>query len=292
MDNNSKEDYERNYWTKALTVKHWPDRKTDSHKGDHGKVGIIAGSNLMPGAAALCAGAAVKSGAGLTSVNIVRSAIPVVTPHVPEATFYDREAELKGFFVSKDAVAVGPGIGTNTPGKEIVIDLIANFNGPLIIDADGLYELDKMLPLIKNRKAPLIITPHTGEMGRLMECPSEYINENRFEVSGHFAEKYGVYVVLKGYETVVAEPNGKFWVNETGNAGLAKGGSGDVLTGMILAFVARYSDIQSAVSSAVFMHGYTADYLLDSGTAIESMTASQVIDTLSDAFTAIKNNEW
>lgn len=292
MRNDSEEETERNYWTKALTMKHWPERKPDSHKGDYGKVGVIAGSNLMPGAAALCANAAVRSGAGLTTVNIVRSAIPVIALHVPEVTFYERGDELKGFYGSKDAVAVGPGIGTNGSGKEIVIDLIANFKGPLVIDADGLHDLDKMLPLIKERKAPLIITPHAGEMGRLMDQTPEYINDNRFEVSGHFAEKYGVHVVLKGPETIVAEPNGEFWVNDTGNPGLAKGGSGDVLTGMILAFTVRYNDIQTAVSSAVFMHGYTADYLLDRGTAIESMTASQVIDTLSDAFNAIKNDEY
>lgn len=276
-----------NSWSENLVIEHWPKRDPNSHKGNHGKVGIIAGSQLMPGAAALCAGAAVESGAGLTAVNTVRTVIPIVAGHVPEATFYHRDDDLNGFMDGKDAVAAGPGLGRLS--DDIIEDLITNFDGPLVIDADGLYELRSHEVIIRKRTAPLIITPHAGEMARIINEDIEYVTGNRYEAAEKLAIDYGIYVVLKGPETIVAEPNGTLWVNHTGNAGLAKGGTGDVLTGMILAFIGRYDDIQPAVSSAVYMHGYAADYLIEHGEAMESVTASKVIKILSSSFQRLIN---
>ena len=271
-----------NSWSKNLVAGHWPKREPDSHKGSYGKVGIIAGSETMPGAAALCAAAAVESGAGLTTVNTLRSVIPIVASHVPEATFYHRDDDLNGFLEGRDAVAAGPGLGRLS--DDIIEDLITNFEGPLVIDADGLYELSSHEVIIRKRTAPLIITPHVGEMARIINEDIEYVNNNRCEVSAKLAADYGIYVVLKGPETIVAEPNGGLWVNHTGNPGLAKGGTGDVLTGMILAFIAQRTDIQPAVSNAVYIHGYAADYLIEQGEAIETVTASKVISALSASF--------
>lgn len=271
-----------NSWSKNLVAGHWPKREPDSHKGSYGKVGIIAGSETMPGAAALCAAAAVESGAGLTTVNTLRSVIPIVAGHVPEATFYHRDDDLNGFLEDKDAVAAGPGLGRLS--DDIIEDLITNFEGPLVIDADGLYELSSHEVIIRKRTAPLIITPHVGEMARIINEDIDYVNNNRCEVSAKLAADYGIYVVLKGPETIVAEPNGGLWVNHTGNPGLAKGGTGDVLTGMILAFIAQRTDIQPAVSNAVYLHGYAADYLIEQGEAIETVTASKVISALSASF--------
>lgn len=271
-----------NSWSKNLVAGHWPKREPDSHKGSYGKVGIIAGSETMPGAAALCAAAAVESGAGLTTVNTLRSVIPIVASHVPEATFYHRDDDLNGFLEGRDAVAAGPGLGRLS--DDIIEDLITNFEGPLVIDADGLYELSSHEVIIRKRTAPLIITPHVGEMARIINEDIEYVNNNRCEVSAKLAADYGIYVVLKGPETIVAEPNGGLWVNHTGNPGLAKGGTGDVLTGMILAFIAQRTDIQPAVSNAVYLHGYAADYLIEQGEAIETITASKVISALSASF--------
>lgn len=271
-----------NSWSKNLVAGHWPKREPDSHKGSYGKVGIIAGSETMPGAAALCAAAAVESGAGLTTVNTLRSVIPIVASHVPEATFYHRDDDLNGFLEDKDAVAAGPGLGRLS--DDIIEDLITNFEGPLVIDADGLYELSSHEVIIRKRTAPLIITPHVGEMARIINEDIDYVNNNRCEVSAKLAADYGIYVVLKGPETIVAEPNGGLWVNHTGNPGLAKGGTGDVLTGMILAFIAQRTDIQPAVSNAVYLHGYAADYLIEQGEAIETVTASKVISALSASF--------
>lgn len=271
-------------WTFRDTASHWPKRAASSHKGAHGKIGIIAGSEMMPGAAVLSAGAAVKSGAGLTTVNTMKAAFPVIASHVPEVTFFNREENLEHFYKGKDAIAAGPGIGAGPIGQEMVADLVDNFEGPLVIDADGLDQLQDILSLIKNRKAPLIITPHPGEMAKLIDSTPEKVNQNRVEIAEEFAEKNGIYVVLKGPCTIVATPGGKCFINNTGNAGLAKGGSGDVLTGMILSLVAKYDDIQTAVSSAVYMHGYTADYLIEQGVAVESMTASQIINHLETTF--------
>lgn len=271
-----------NSWSKNLVAGHWPKREPDSHKGSYGKVGIIAGSETMPGAAALCAAAAVESGAGLTTVNTLRSVIPIVASHVPEATFYHRDDDLNGFLEDRDAVAAGPGLGRLS--DDIIEDLITNFEGPLVIDADGLYELSSHEVIIRKRTAPLIITPHVGEMARIINEDIDYVNNNRCEVSAKLAADYGIYVVLKGPETIVAEPNGGLWVNHTGNPGLAKGGTGDVLTGMILAFIAQRTDIQPAVSNAVYLHGYAADYLIEQGEAIETVTASKVISALSASF--------
>lgn len=276
-----------NSWSKSLVIEHWPKREPNSHKGSHGKVGIIAGSETMPGAAAICASAAVESGAGLTTVNTLRSVIPIVASHVPEVTFYYRDDELNTFLEGKDAVAAGPGLGRLS--DDIIEDLITNFEGPLVIDADGLYELNKHEALIRKRDSPLIITPHAGEMARIINEDIEYVNNNRYEAAAKLASDYGIYVVLKGPETIVAEPDGALWVNHTGNSGLAKGGTGDVLTGIILAFIGQSKDIQPAVSNAVYMHGYAADYLIEQGEAIEAVTASKVINTLSTSFQSIIN---
>lgn len=274
-----------NSWSKNLVIEHWRTRDPNSHKSSHGKVGIIAGSDLMPGAAALSARAAVESGAGLTTVNTVRSVIPIVSSHVPEATFYHRDEELNGFLEDKDAVAAGPGLGRLS--DDIIEDLISNYEGPLIIDADGLYQLKGHEALIRKRSAPLIITPHVGEMARIINEDIDYVNNNRHEAAGNLAVDYGIYVVLKGPKTIVAEPDGTLWINQTGNPGLAKGGTGDVLTGMILAFIGQVKDIQPAVSNAVYMHGYAADFLIENGEAIETVTASKVINTLSASFQSI-----
>ncbi|HIW11662.1 MAG TPA: NAD(P)H-hydrate dehydratase [Candidatus Salinicoccus stercoripullorum] len=276
-------------WTLAHTRKHWLKRSASSHKGSHGKVGIVAGNEMMPGAAAMSAGAAVKSGAGLTMVNTVKSAVPVVASKVTEATFYDRGAPLSGFYKGKDALAVGPGTGTGSASREIVVDLIDNFDGPLLVDADGLAQFRDILPLVRNREAPTVITPHPGEMAKLIDSTPARVNGARFETAEKYARDNGIYVVLKGPFTIVATPHGRTFVNVTGNSGLAKGGTGDALTGMILSFLSRYDDVQAAVSSAVFMHGYTADHMLECGVAASAMTASGIIDHMETTFNLVDN---
>lgn len=279
--------FERNVWTEKHIVNHWPKRDNNSHKGSHGRIGIIASSSNMPGAAVLTATAAVRSGAGLTALSTHNDIFSTITGHVPEATLFDRKEHLQDFIDDKDVIAIGPGLGVSDGTRSTAGYLIDNFDGPLVIDADGLSELQKQKDRIKNRKHPVIITPHPGEMARLIDASADEVNKNRFGISREIAVEYGMYVVLKGPHTLVATPAGEIFINDTGNAGLAKGGSGDVLTGMIAAFLGRYENIQSAVSGAVFMHGFTADYLLNQGTGIETITASQIADNLDKTFSLI-----
>ena len=278
---------ERNIWTEKHVVNNWPQRDDNSHKGSHGKVGIIAGSSNMPGAAVLTTTAAVRSGAGLTALNTHSDIFSTITNHVPEATLFDRKDDLSDFIDDKDVIAIGPGLGVNEDTRRTTEYLIEHFEGPLVIDADGLSELQKLKDKIRKRKHPVIITPHPGEMARLIDASAGEVNKNRFDISRGMSVEFGMYVVLKGPNTLVTTPDGKIFINDTGNAGLAKGGSGDVLTGMIAAFLGRYENSQHAISSAIFMHGFTADQLLEEGMAIETIAASDIVDHLGTTFNII-----
>ncbi|MCD2138610.1 NAD(P)H-hydrate dehydratase [Salinicoccus halitifaciens] len=279
----------RNVWTRKDTEKHWPVREDASHKGSHGKVGIIAGSANMPGAAVLTTAAAVRSGAGLTQLNTHKDIFGTLVNHIPEATLFNREGDLEAFIEGKDIIAIGPGLGVNEETKRTVKYLLDRFEGPLVIDADGLSGLQDSKSKIRERTHPTIISPHPGEMARLIDSSPGEVNRKRFEISREMAVDYGMYVILKGPNTLVATPAGEIFINDTGNAGLAKGGSGDVLTGMLAAFLARYENPQHAISSAVFMHGFTADYLVERGAGTETITASDIIDNLQDTFAVIGN---
>lgn len=280
---------ERYLWTEKDVMNHWPHRDDHSHKGSHGKTGIIAGSSNMPGAAVLTTTAAVKSGAGLTALNTHSDIFSTITGYIPEVTLFDRKDDLPAFIDGKDVIAIGPGLGVNDNTRRMVEHLTDHFEGPLVIDADGLTDLQKLKNKIKNRKHPVIITPHPGEMAKLIDSSADEVNKNRINISREMSVEYGMYVVLKGPNTLVATPDGKIFINDTGNAGLAKGGSGDVLTGMIAAFLGRYENVQHAISSAVFMHGFTADYILIQKAGIETMTASQITENLDKTFHIVNN---
>lgn len=279
----------RRIWTREDTEKHWPARSDDSHKGSHGKVGIIAGSTNMPGAAVLTTSAAVRSGAGLTTLNTHKDIFSAIISHIPEAILFDRADGLSTFAKGLDVIAIGPGLGVNDETRDLAEYLINEFEGPLVIDADGLSDLKKLKKEIKERIYPIVISPHPGEMARLVGSSAAEVNKNRFVISREIALEYDMYVILKGPNTLVATPDGEIFINDTGNAGLAKGGSGDVLTGMIAAFLGKYERPQHAISSAVFMHGFTADYILEKGAGIETITASDIVDNLKDTFYTVGN---
>ncbi|WP_020007693.1 bifunctional ADP-dependent NAD(P)H-hydrate dehydratase/NAD(P)H-hydrate epimerase [Salinicoccus albus] len=275
-------------WTFNDTRENWKRRAPDSHKGTHGKAGIIAGSTDMPGAAVLTSMAAVKSGAGLTAVNTPPENFPIVAGHTPEATFYKRHEDLEDFTSQKDVIAFGPGMGVHEETEKTLEYLIENFDGTLVVDADGLTGFSHLKGKVKARTSPLIITPHPGEMAKLMDDTVASVNQNRFEIAQDVAREYGIYVVLKGAFTLTAAPSGKIWINDTGNPGLAKGGSGDVLTGMITAFACRYESIGHAVSSAVFMHGFTAEYVHRQSAGIDTISASDIADHLKYTFKIVE----
>lgn len=274
-------------WTLEDVRKYWVKRGETSHKGSNGKIGIIAGSNFMPGAAVFSSTASVSSGAGLTTLNTEKDVIPIVASSAAEVMYYLREDPLHDFIKDKDVIAVGPGLGQRTKTDEIIAELVTADQQMLIIDADGLYHIHELKNTLKTRKFPVVITPHPGEMAKILDSTPQEVNENRTRVAEHTAKIFNVYVVLKGPRTVIASPEGDVWVNTSGNAGLAKGGSGDVLTGMIAAFLGRYEKTMAGIATAVFLHGYTAEHLVTSGIAIDTITPTMLVEHFSSSFNEI-----
>src|SRR5699024_8763143 len=172
---------------------------------------------------------------------------------------------------------------------EIVVDLIDNFDGPLLVDADGLAQFRDILPLVRNREAPTVITPHPGEMAKLIDSTPARVNGARFETAEKYARDNGIYVVLKGPFTIVATPHGRIFVNVTGNSGLAKGGTGDALTGIMLSVLAGKVEVQVAVSGAGLMDGCTAEHVLEWGVAASAMTGAGIIDHMETTFNLVDN---
>src|SRR5699024_383853 len=246
-----------------------PKRSLDAHKGDHGSGLVIGGSDDMPGALAMTVKAALRTGAGLITAGSTNTAIDRVAPQCQEA-MYTTLVDQNGYHSNAndlsldryDALVVGVGIGRHRKTKRFVMDIVRKATCPLIIDADGLYHIQSDLEVIKKRHAPTIITPHPGEMARLLGITVPELLAAPFYYAHMFAEMYQVYVVLKGRYTIVTEPSGKQAVNTTGNPGLAKGGSGDVLAGIMLAMIMQKQSIFQALCNACFLHGMSADLLV------------------------------
>ncbi|RKL65104.1 bifunctional ADP-dependent NAD(P)H-hydrate dehydratase/NAD(P)H-hydrate epimerase [Salipaludibacillus neizhouensis] len=274
----------------AHTVKDTlPVREMNSHKGKAGKALVIAGSESMPGAAVLTANACLRAGAGLLSLAIPQSIQTIVASQSTESTFIVLE-NTKGSispnafsdaisFNNFHGVAIGPGLGR--ANSYPLFKTLQPYSGLVVIDADGLYHLSQELPLWRSeqRQGATIITPHPGEMAMLTALSVAEVEQNRFEVSKSFAKTYQMYVVLKGPYTIITTPEGHQYVNTTGNASLAKGGSGDVLTGIILGFLLQHKSIQDALCNAVYVHGITADRLMENLDTF-SVVATDLIDTL------------
>lgn len=247
-------------------------RKPLSNKGDYGKVVSICGSYKMPGAAVLASNACVKSGAGLVSVAFPDKAYSAIAPHITEPLLVPVYTNKLGTFsrsalpilldeIKKASVVVlGCGIGLNDDVKYIVEQIIKNAKCPIILDADGINAVCDNIDILKAAKVPIILTPHPGEMARLCNTTVKEVQKDRLGVAKAFSKKYGVTVVLKGSGTIIVSPEfSGAYINRTGNAGMARGGSGDVLSGIIGAFVAQGLDIGSATVAAVFIHGLAGD---------------------------------
>lgn len=278
-------------------VKHTlPVRKRQSHKSDYGKGFIIAGSLTMTGAAILTAKACHRAGAGLVTLAVPDCIHSIVANKVIEATFVPCPSE-NGQFKSCmknwqqlaelfDAIAIGPGIGRSQAVGQMVEEVL-RMNKALVLDADALFHLKDFLPALKERRSPTILTPHSGEMARLLGVTVAELEQNRFYYSEQFAKEYGVFLVLKGPYTIVATPSGQQYINTTGNPALAKGGSGDVLTGIILAQLLQQTTVQEAISNAVFLHGKAADLLVEEKASQYDVVASDIISYLPRTFKTI-----
>lgn len=230
-------------------------RRAASHKGDYGRVLIVAGSSGMTGAAVLASRGSLRSGAGLTYLAVPKTLVNFVDSQTPEVITLPFE-KIK--VVKADAVAIGPGLGATLSTRKLISSLLPHPT-PLVIDADALNVIAKDLVMLKKAQAQVIITPHPGEMSRLIRKSIGYVQKNRSSVAKEAAKRFGCIVVLKGHKTVIAGPSGKVFVNPTGNPGMASGGVGDVLTGMIAGFIGQGVKAWDAAVLAVYLHGLAGD---------------------------------
>jgi len=276
-----------------------PARKPDGHKGDFGKLFVLAGSTGMTGAAAMAAKSALRSGCGLVKVGCPRTVLPLLATLVMEATSHPLpDVAKKGALALRglgearvlasehDAVAVGPGLGQHHETRELVRRFMLKLDKPAVVDADGLNALVGHLEVLKEAEGRTILTPHPGEFKRLAgeTVPSD-IHE-RIDVSRKFAHDHNVVLVLKGSPTVVADPSGVCYVNSTGNCGMATGGSGDVLTGAIGSFLAQGRSCLDAALCGVYFHGLAGDLAAEELTE-RAVIAGDMIDFLPEAFAVL-----
>ena len=262
----------RTYVAEASDVKEkLPVRPFNANKYNCGKVFALAGSPGLTGAATMCSMSAMKIGAGAVVLGIPESLNPileeklteVMTVPLPETNKHTigRDAiEIVNKYIDwADVVIIGPGLSKDINTQHVVLNIIENLNKKAVIDADGLNALAGNLKVLKKVKVPVVLTPHTGEFSRLAEINPFRIEINRVEVARKFAVEYEVTLVLKGAPTVIATPDGRAFINETGNPGMATAGSGDVLTGIIAGLMAQGLDPTDAAVCGVYIHGLAGD---------------------------------
>ena len=259
-------------------------RSADAHKGSFGHLLLVAGSVGKTGAAVLAGHAALRAGAGLVTIATSESALPVIAgvqpeymteplPTTPAGTIAKSAGSSVSFRESlkgKSVVAVGPGLGQHPETQEFIRNVVCEIEAPMVLDADGLNAFgDGGGALAKRKSAHLVITPHPGEMARLLGASISDIQKDRVKTAVDAAHRWNAYVVLKGFHTVIASPEGRVFVNTTGGPALAKGGSGDVLTGLLGALISQFGtqDLLRVVALAVYLHGYAADLLSESAEA-------------------------
>ena len=247
-----------------------PRRSRDTHKGDYGRVVVAGGSSGKTGAAGLAALGALRSGAGLVTVATPRVCLPAVAALAPEymtlGIDHDDDGRVRGDAAGAvlaercDVLAVGPGLGRGTGVTRFVRELVDRAPAPMVLDADALNAFAGDPAGLRGRPdRALVITPHAGEMGRIIGRPAEYVTAHGLDVARDLAGEQGIFVVLKGARTLVATPAGDVWINVTGNPGMATGGTGDVLTGVLAAWMAQLPDVEAACGLGVCLHGLAGD---------------------------------
>lgn len=246
-------------------------RKPNTHKGDYGKLYTLVGSKGMAGAAAFAGKAAVHSGAGLVRMAVPESIYNIVAQQVPEAVYDVCEESERGrlkdedfdYFLSEinnsNACLAGCGMGNDKETRSIVEKLIRNSEVPLVLDADALNAVSREPDMLKEARCPVVLTPHPGEMARIMNKKTAEVQEDRIGSALSVAQEYGVWVVLKGARTIVATPDGTVFINLGGNPGMSKAGSGDVLAGIISALCAQGMKIEEACCCGVYIHAEAGD---------------------------------
>jgi len=271
-------------------------RPRAANKGSFGHVLVIGGSLGKAGAAAMAGMSALRVGAGLSTVATPRSVLPTVAGFHPEVMTEPLEETAEGSISSralahvdllakgKTVLAVGPGISRITETSEFVREVLKRGASPVVLDADGLNAFEGRADELSGKSRPMVITPHPGEMARLTGFTVQAVQRDRINIARTFAREHRLIVVLKGHRTLVAHPEGEVWVNTTGNPGMATGGTGDILTGMVAGFIAQAPDrIFEAVLAAVHLHGLSGD-LASESLGEHSLVATDLLRALPEAF--------
>ena len=260
-----------------------PRRDRAGHKGDYGRLLLVAGSLGYTGAPVLAAQGALRTGAGLVFLGVPENVYPIVAvkctcampfPLPEDCAALEKKAE------SCDAALIGPGLGQEEETRRMLLRFISRFAGPLVVDADGINALAGHIDILDGRQAPTVLTPHEGEFARLTGCALPV--EDRKEAARAFAQAHRCVLVLKGSGTVTALPGGEVFVNATGNPGMASGGSGDVLAGMIAALLGQGFEAGWSAYTAVCLHGRAGD-LAAQRLGEYAMTAQDLLDALPQA---------
>jgi NAD(P)H-hydrate epimerase len=268
-------------------------RSWDSNKGKFGHALLVAGSTGKSGAAVLAGLAALRSGAGLVTIAVPAQVQPVIAAAHPEymteilETTADGAIESESFgrpnftriAYGKSVIAVGPGLGIEPETRQFIVSLVRQTELPIILDADGLNAFDGRSDELSNRKTPfLAVTPHPGEMARLLGVTTPEVQKERVRAALDSAKRWNAHVILKGFHSLIASPTGELFVNTTGNPGLAKGGSGDVLTGILAALTAQFGtkDWPRTLALGVYLHGIAADLLATYEDDISGILGSEV----------------
>ncbi len=273
-------------------------RSLKANKADYGHIFILAGSGGFSGAAALCSEAAMRAGAGLVTLGIPKSlnssiikikpkeVMTLPLPETREGTLSLEAFKKINEFIKKiDILIIGPGLGRDKSTQSLVRKVISKTDKPTVIDADGLNALAGYLKILRTPRTEHrepILTPHPGEMARLLGISVGKVQAKRKEIAKNFAKNYKLTLVLKGYQTVVSNYRGNLYVNKTGNPGMASAGAGDVLTGIIGAFLGQSLNAFEAAKYGVYLHGLAGDLAAKEKTQI-SLIASDIIAKIPEA---------
>jgi NAD(P)H-hydrate epimerase len=268
-------------------------RQPDAHKGSFGHLLVVAGSVGKTGAALMAAHAALRTGAGLVTVASPYRALPMMTPALPEAMWEPLDETADGAIAmsalprvldlleGKTALALGPGVGRHQETVSFVKKLVAQAPLATVVDADGINAFAGDIAAVPPDR-PLALTPHPGEAARLLKCSTKVVQSDRLSAIRRLTAQARVFAALKGYRTLISEPSGRVHINLTGNAGMASGGTGDVLTGIVGSFLAQGFDVPDALRLGVYLHGLSGDLAAEKVSEI-SLVATDLIRKLPDA---------
>lgn len=283
------------YFSKVLPI-----RKKESHKGIYGRVGIMAGSTGMTGACTLSSKAALRSGSGLVYSIVPESLSTILSIKLTEVILKPLSDKGKGYFIydsinevkdkleNLDVIAIGPGIGKNKDTIKVVEEILKTSENPIVLDADGLNCIAADPSILLKRKGPTVITPHPGELSRLLKVSTKEIQENRIKYSRKISKDYNIVTVLKGANTIVTNKEDDIYINNTGNPGMATAGSGDVLTGIIASFIGQGIEVVDAAKLGVYLHGMAGD--LAKGEYGEyGLIAEDILECIPKALKLIEN---